>query len=378
MSMHSALQTFRGHRVPRFRIIEHRNRWFAISGVLLVLSLGGLFVRGLTLSIDFEGGALVKYTNDSGVTVAQIDQVLSKYDRGDAEVQIVNGNEVSIRTSTLTTLHGDQAAMISELAKQAGVNVNDVNITDVGPTWGAQISSKAVKGLVIFLVLVTAYIAFRFEWKMAMSAQAALLHDIIITTGIYALVGREVTPGTVIALLTILGYSLYDTVVIFDKVQENTESTALVARDTYAGVVNMSLNQTLMRSVNTSLVVLLPILSLLLFGGQTLKDFAFALFIGVAMGAYSSVFVASPLLVVFKEREPKYRNIKERAQATPRKKRDIGISEEEVARELEAAGIVKRTTQKATGSSSPSASSPSKGSGGSKNKKTTAKQRRRR
>jgi preprotein translocase subunit SecF len=378
MSMHSALQTFRGHRVPRFRIIEHRNRWFAISGVLLVLSLGGLFVRGLTLSIDFEGGALVKYTNDSGVTVAQIDQVLSKYDRGDAEVQIVNGNEVSIRTSTLTTLHGDQAAMISELAKQAGVNVNDVNITDVGPTWGAQISSKAVKGLVIFLVLVTAYIAFRFEWKMAMSAQAALLHDIIITTGIYALVGREVTPGTVIALLTILGYSLYDTVVIFDKVQENTESTALVARDTYAGVVNMSLNQTLMRSVNTSLVVLLPILSLLLFGGQTLKDFAFALFIGVAMGAYSSVFVASPLLVVFKEREPKYRNIKERAQATPRKKRDIGISEEEVARELEAAGIVKRTTQKAAGSSTPSTSSPSKGSGGSKNKKTTAKQRRRR
>ena len=378
MSMHSALQTFRGHRVPHFRIIEHRNRWFAISGVLLVLSLGGLFVRGLTLSIDFEGGALVKYTNDSGVTVAQIDQVLSKYDRGDAEVQIVNGNEVSIRTSTLTTLHGDQAAMISELAKQAGVNVNDVNITDVGPTWGAQISSKAVKGLVIFLVLVTAYIAFRFEWKMAMSAQAALLHDIIITTGIYALVGREVTPGTVIALLTILGYSLYDTVVIFDKVQENTESTALVARDTYAGVVNMSLNQTLMRSVNTSLVVLLPILSLLLFGGQTLKDFAFALFIGVAMGAYSSVFVASPLLVVFKEREPKYRNIKERAQATPRKKRDIGISEEEVARELEAAGIVKRTTQKAAGSSTPSTSSPSKGSGGSKNKKTTAKQRRRR
>ena len=378
MSMHSALQTFRGHRVPHFRIIEHRNRWFAISGVIILLSLGGLLVRGLTLSIDFEGGALVKYTNDSGVTVAQIDQVLSKYDRGDAEVQIVNGNEVSIRTSTLTTLHGDQAAMISELAKQAGVNVNDVNITDVGPTWGAQISSKAVKGLVIFLVLVTAYIAFRFEWKMAMSAQAALLHDIIITTGIYALVGREVTPGTVIALLTILGYSLYDTVVIFDKVQENTESTALVARDTYAGVVNMSLNQTLMRSVNTSLVVLLPILSLLLFGGQTLKDFAFALFIGVAMGAYSSVFVASPLLVVFKEREPKYRNIKERAQATPRKKRDIGISEEEVARELEAAGIVKRTTQKAAGSSTPSTSSPSKGSGGSKNKKTTAKQRRRR
>jgi preprotein translocase subunit SecF len=378
MSMHSALQTFRGHRVPHLHIIEHRNRWFAISGVVLLLSLGGLFVRGLTLSIDFEGGALVKYTNTSGVTVAQIDQVLNRYDRGDAEVQMVNGNEVSIRTSTLTTLHADQAAMISELAAQAGVNVNDVNITDVGPTWGAQISSKAVKGLVIFLVLVTVYIAFRFEWKMALSAQAALLHDIIITIGIFALVGREVTPGTVIALLTILGYSLYDTVVIFDKVQENTESTSLVARDTYAGVVNMSLNQTLMRSVNTSLVVLLPILSLLLFGGQTLKDFAFALFIGVASGTYSSVFVASPLLVVFKEREPKYRNIKERAKAAPRKKRDVDISDEEVARELEAAGIVKRTAQKPTAQKPTGSGSTPKGSGGSKNKKTTAKQRRRR
>jgi len=378
MSMHSALQTFRGHRVPHLHIIEHRNRWFAISGVVLLLSLGGLFVRGLTLSIDFEGGALVKYTNTSGVTVAQIDQVLNRYDRGDAEVQMVNGNEVSIRTSTLTTLHADQAAMISELAAQAGVNVNDVNITDVGPTWGAQISSKAVKGLVIFLVLVTVYIAFRFEWKMALSAQAALLHDIIITIGIFALVGREVTPGTVIALLTILGYSLYDTVVIFDKVQENTESTSLVARDTYAGVVNMSLNQTLMRSVNTSLVVLLPILSLLLFGGQTLKDFAFALFIGVASGTYSSIFVASPLLVVFKEREPKYRNIKERAKAAPRKKRDVDISDEEVARELEAAGIVKRTAQKPAAQKPTGSGSTPKGSGGSKNKKTTAKQRRRR
>lgn len=380
MSLHSALQTFRGHRVPRFRIIERRNRWFAISGAVILLSIVGLLVRGLTLSIDFEGGALIKYTNNTGVSVAQIDQVLSKFGRSDAEVQIVKGNEVSIRTSTLTTLKGEKATMISELAKQAGTSVNDVSMTDVGPTWGAQISSKAIKGLIIFLVLVTVYIAFRFEWKMAMSAQAALIHDIIITVGIYALVGREVTPATVIALLTILGYSLYDTVVIFDKVQENTESSSLVARDTYAGVVNMSLNQTLMRSVNTSLVVLLPILSLLLFGGQTLKDFAFALFIGVASGTYSSIFVASPLLVVLKEREPKYRNIKERAQAAPRKKRDLGLSDEEVARELEAAGIVKRTAQKPAGSGSASkgSGSASKGAGGSKNKKTTAKQRRRR
>src|SRR5438874_2778493 len=149
---------------------------------------------------------------------------------------------------------------------------------------------------------------------MAIGAIAALVHDLIITAGIYALVGREVTPETVIAILTILGYSLYDDVVIFDKIKENTESVALVARDTYAGVVNLSLNQTLMRSVNTSLVVLLPIGSLLVFGGQTLKDFAFALFIGVASGTYSSIFVAAPVLALLKEREPRYQQARARAQ----------------------------------------------------------------
>src|SRR5437763_14241175 len=148
---------------------------------------------------------------------------------------------------------------------------------------------------------------------MALSEQTELLHDLVITAGIYALVGRTVTPATVIAILTILGYSLYDTVVIFDKVKENTESLSMVTRETYSGVVNISLNQVLMRSVNTSLVVLLPILSLLLFGGETLKDFAFALFVGVASGTYSSIFVASPILAVLTEREPTYRQIRARA-----------------------------------------------------------------
>src|SRR5205807_2700449 len=204
--------------------------------------------------------------------------------------------------------------LLSTLATQAGTTVAQINRQDVGPTWGSQISSKAVKGLIIFLVLVTLYIAFRFEWKMALAAQTALLHDLIITAGIYALVGRTVSPATVIAILTILGYSLYDTVVIFDKVKENTESQAMLSRETYSGVVNLSMNQVFMRSVNTSLVVLLPILMLLLFGGSTLKDFAFALFVGVASGTYSSIFVASPILAVLKEREPKYRQIRLRVE----------------------------------------------------------------
>jgi len=317
MKLHEAVSTFRGHRVPHLRIIEHRTWWFAISGFLIVLSLLGLFVRGLNLSIDFEGGAQLQYPDSTGVTADQVLSTMAKYGRGDAEVQVVGGTTISIRTSTLTTLGDKRGQLIDELAKQAGDAPADVNVTDVGPTWGAQISKKMLEGLIIFLILVTVYIAFRFEWKMAISAQAALLHDLIITAGIYALVGREVTPETIIAILTILGYSLYDTVVIFDKIKENTESLALVSRDTYSGVVNLSLNQTLMRSVNTSLVVLFPILALLFFGGDTLKNFAFALFIGVTSGAYSSIFVASPLLATLKEREPRYQQIRARAERQP-------------------------------------------------------------
>jgi preprotein translocase subunit SecF len=201
------------------------------------------------------------------------------------------------------------------LATAAGISVDQINEQDVGPTWGKTISRKMIIGLVVFLILVTLYISIRFEPKMAVGALVALTHDLIITAGVYALVGREVTPETVIAILTILGYSLYDTVVIFDKVKENAESAALVAKETYSGVVNISLNQTFMRSVNTSLVVLLPIGSLLLFGGQTLKDFAFALFVGVASGTYSSIFVAAPVLALLKEREPRFQQARARAEA---------------------------------------------------------------
>ncbi len=178
-----------------------------------------------------------------------------------------------------------------------------MNVETIGPTWGQEISKKAIRGLIVVLVAITLYIAFRFEWTMAAGAMIALVHDVTITAGVYALTGREVTPETVIAILTILGFSLYDTVVIYDKIKENTESPALLARMGYTKVVDLSLNQTVMRSVNTSLVVLLPILSLLLFGGETLKNFAFAMFIGVAIGAYSSIFIAAPLLTVMKERQ---------------------------------------------------------------------------
>ncbi len=318
MSFRSGVATFRGHREPHFRIIEHRKWWFLFSGTLIVICLAAIIFRGFNLSIDFKGGSQLVYPNDSGATVSQVQATLegAPWHLVGSEVQIVGGNQLSVRTSALTELTDVQRTqLIDDLAKQAGVTATDISRTDIGPSWGSEISRKALEGLIVVLIAISIYIAFRFEWKMAVGAMVAMLHDVIITAGVYALTGREVTPATVIAILTILGYSLYDTVVIYDRIKENTESPAMLAKDTYSGVVNTSLNQVFMRSVNTSLVVLIPILSLLLFGGATLKDFAFAMLIGVLSGAYSSIFVAAPILSVLKEREPKYAQIRARAAA---------------------------------------------------------------
>ena len=310
-TLHHALETYRGHTIPHFRFVERRNIWFGFSGVLIVLSLLGLFASGLNYSIDFEGGAKIQYPLESDATVADVQALLTEQGRDGAEVQLVSGDQVAIRTESLAEA-GDSVELVRALADQAGIEVADVSVEDIGPTFGADVRRQAVTGLIVVLAAISLYIAIRFEPKMAVGAMIALVHDVVITAGIYALVGREVTPETVIAILTILGYSLYDTVVIYDKVKENTESSVLVNRLGYVGVVDLSLNQVLMRSVNTSLVVLLPILSLLLFGGATLKDFAFAMFVGVAIGAYSSIFLAAPLLAVLKMRDKRYQQLESR------------------------------------------------------------------
>jgi preprotein translocase subunit SecF len=311
MNLRHAIGLFRGQREFHMDLVGRRRLWFLISGLLIAVSLIGLLVRGLNLSIDFEGGALLTYDNPGGLTSEDIQGALGSVGREDAVVQLADdGREVTIRTESLGE---DRTEVLTALADQAGVPPSDITVEDVGPRWGQQISGKALQGLIIFLIVVTIYLSFRFEWKMSLSALAAMFHDLVITAGIYALVGREVTPETVIAILTILGYSLYDTVVIFDKIKENTESLSLVARETYSGAVNLSLNQVFMRSVNTSLATLLPVGALLLFGGDTLKNFAFALFVGIGIGTYSSVFVGAPLLAVLKEREPRLAQIRERA-----------------------------------------------------------------
>jgi preprotein translocase subunit SecF len=312
MNLQHAVDTYRGHTIPRFRFSERRNVWFAISGAVILLSLIGFFWRGLNYSIDFKGGSELTYAVTTPLTAEQVGTVLTANGHPDSTVQIANGGKgVTIRTKAFAS-QDERAKVLAALAKQAGVQPTDISEKTVGATWGSEISQKALRGLIVVLAAIALYISLRFEWKMAIGAMIALVHDLLITGGIYALTGRSVTPETVIAILTILGFSLYDTVVIYDKIKENTESTALLARLGYTGVVDLSLNQVLMRSVNTSLVVLLPIVSLLFFGGATLKDFAFAMFVGVTTGAYSSIFIAAPILTLLKGREDRFRQIEAR------------------------------------------------------------------
>ncbi|HUG89127.1 MAG TPA: protein translocase subunit SecF, partial [Actinomycetota bacterium] len=303
MSVRSLVSRFRGHEEFHVDFMGRRRLWLAISGGAILVSLLAILVLKLNFGIDFRGGAQLTYPNPTGVTAQEVREELADLGRSDAVVQLVNDDtEITVRTDALGA---DRDEVVEALAEQAGVEPAQINVDEVGPKWGQQISGKALQGLLIFLVLVSLYISMRFEWKMAVSAIVALVHDLAITAGVYALIGREVTPETVIALLTILGYSLYDTVVIFDKIQENAEAPGLVQRETFSGAVNISLNQVLMRSVNTSLTSLLPVGALLLLGGETLKNFAFALFVGMAVGTYSSIFVAAPVFTWLKEREPK-------------------------------------------------------------------------
>jgi preprotein translocase subunit SecF len=206
------------------------------------------------------------------------------------------------------------------LSRELGVNVNSINTQFVGPTWGSQISSKAIQALIAFLIVIVLYLTIAFEWKMASAAFVALVHDIVITIGVYALAGFQVSPATVIGLLTILGYSLYDTVVVFDKVRENTAGLMSGARSTYSQAANLALNQTLVRSINTSLIALLPVAAILiagtvLLGTGELSDLALVLFVGMLSGTYSSIFIATPVLADLKEREPQYKTLAKRVAA---------------------------------------------------------------
>jgi preprotein translocase subunit SecF len=297
----------------------------------MVISLIGLIVVRVDLSLEFQGGTAFQFPiQRAGVDSAEIKDEMARVGVVNADAQIRTAASGS-KQGFVRSEHVEDPATLTNarqaLARLAGLSSPEqVNLTDVGPTWGRQISTKMLRALIVFLILVVLYISLRFEPKMALGAVAAVFHDLIATAGIYALVGFEVTPATVIALLTLLGYSLYDTVVVFDKVKENVPLVASRAGMTYSDMVNRSVNQVLMRSINTSLTGLLPVGGLLfvgsfLLGAGTLKDLALALFIGTAVSTYSSVFVASPLFAWLKEREPRYRAVRARLTGAPAKER---------------------------------------------------------
>jgi preprotein translocase subunit SecF len=304
------------HGETSFDFVGRRRLWFTISGLLLLISLASLVVPGLNFGIDFKGGAVFRVQPERTVTEAQVRRAVGSA----AEVvQVTEQNPVQVIVQTEELPPAEVARIRTELAEVAGVERNAVSTEAIGSKWGSTVSRKAVIGLLVFLVAVTLYVSLRMEFKMAVAALVALLHDLIITCGIYALARFEVTPATVIAVLTILGYSLYDTVVVFDKVRENTGSLTAMSRTTYSQATNLAVNQTIMRSLNTSLASLLPILGLLLvgsylLGAETLKDLALALFVGVTAGAYSSIFIAPPLVAMWKEREPRYAQLRARVE----------------------------------------------------------------
>jgi preprotein translocase subunit SecF len=305
------------HERTNFQFIDRSWRWALLSGTLVLVSLVSLGVRGLNLSIDFDGGTQWQLTVAGGsASIDEVRDVLAPVGQGDAKVLIIGDDGLRVQSDELQ--RAEQEQVTQALADYGGIEPSEVSVTDVGPTWGSQVSEKALIALGVFFALIAAYLTFRFEWKMALAAIVAVVHDIIVTVGVYAITGFEVTPATVIAFLTILGFSLYDTVVVFDKVKENTPTVGTERGDTYSRMVNRSMNRVLMRSLNTSFVALLPVASLLVvgtwvLGAVTLRDFGLALFVGLLIGAYSSIFVATPILAWLKEKEPRYRAVRERA-----------------------------------------------------------------
>ncbi len=304
-----------------YDFVGRRRRWYTISAIVLLVAFGALFVRQLNPGIEFQGGAVfVVPTADGTVAEAQDAVVEAGVTTESIVTEQVSGTGRSLRVQTESLTTGESAEVAQSLASTFDVTTDEITVQIVGPSWGDEITKKAVQGLIYFLILVVIFLSIYFEWRMAVAALVALGHDLLITVGLYALVGFTVTPATIIGVLTILGYSLYDTVVVFDKVKENTKGIAGSSKSTYSEAANLALNQTLVRSINTSVIALLPVAAILVvgvgfLGAGTLKDLALALFIGIAAGTYSSIFIATPLLAQMKEREPQMKAVARRVEA---------------------------------------------------------------
>jgi len=302
-----------------FEVIGRRKLWFTVSGLIVAVAIASIVFRGFTFGIDFEGGTKVSMpaAGENGtVSVQQVEDVFSKTLGKDAESVVIVGSgasaTVQIRAEALDNAETEALRTgLFDAFQPKGPNGEPskqaISDSAVSETWGGQITKKALIALIVFLVLVTTYITVRYERYMAMSALTTMFFDLLVTAGVYSLVGFEVTPATVIGLLTILGFSLYDTVIVFDKVEENTHGFEHTTRRTFAEHANLAINQTFMRSINTSLISVLPIAALMviavwLLGVGTLKDLALVQLVGVIVGSYSSIFLATPLLVTLRER----------------------------------------------------------------------------
>ncbi|MDP9497349.1 MAG: protein translocase subunit SecF, partial [Actinomycetota bacterium] len=318
--MSLARRLYRGETA--FPLIRRRKIFYLISLALVTIALTSMVVRGFNLGVEFSGGSTFQFPAN-GRTEEDARRVFERLGVPDVIPQTVGragGAEKDIRVQTEPLPPEEIDRVLPAVAQEFGIPADQINPSSVGPAWGRQVTTKALQGLGLFLVAVIAYISLRFEPKMAAAAIVALVHDLILTAGIYSITQFVVTPSTIIALLTVLGYSLYDTIVVFDKVEENTRGLSAGSRSTYSEAAELAVNQTFMRSINTSLIALLPVSGLLfvgafLLGAGTLKDLALALFVGLASGAYSSLFLATPLLADMKEREPQYRALAARVLA---------------------------------------------------------------
>ena len=307
---------YRGETSVNF--IGRRRRWYTVSAVFILLSIGALAVQGLHLGIEFKGGSSFTVTTQNPSVTEARAAVDEAGVSGEAIIQVLGDNKVRVQTGALETAQNN--AVQDALAAKFSVAVGSIDTQIIGPSWGKEITRKALYGLFGFLLVVMIYLAMALEPKMALAAIVAVIHDVFITVGIYALVGFDVTPATIIGFLTILGYSLYDTVVVFDKVRENTKSITSSSTKTYSQAVNLAVNQTIVRSTNTSIVALLPVASILfvgagLLGAGTLKDLSLALFIGLIVGTYSSIFIAPPVLAQLREKEPAMMALSKRVNA---------------------------------------------------------------
>jgi preprotein translocase subunit SecF len=263
-------------------------RGFVLSAVLVVASVGGFVLRGLNLGIDFEGGTAWEVPGAQEVSVGKVRDALEPFGQASAKVQFIGGDTLRVQADA------DQAEEVTQiteaLADLADVPVGDVSVSTVGPAWGEEITRQAIRALLFFFIAIALYISVRLEWKMAIGALVAVLHDVVITVGFYAVTQLEVTPATVISFLTILGYSLYDTIVVYDRVRENAARLTGTGRMTYTAMTNLSLNQVFVRSINTTIVAVLPVISLLvvgslIMGAVTLQEFAIALLVGLLVGS---------------------------------------------------------------------------------------------